>query len=119
MDIGDKVIIHHFINDDCENKDLKIGVVVGSKMSEDLSYHGSSHYEQIYTVKDDNGNIYEGTYRYDYIHFGCVDKTYFLTPEEQEKEWRKKIIGLEKEINEKYNKIQDFTNMIKTFCKIT
>ena len=44
-----------------KKKSIK-GVIISSKKSEDLSYHGSPWYEQIYTVLGDNGKTYEATY---------------------------------------------------------
>lgn len=116
LNIGDKVIIHHFINECCENKDLRIGIVINSKISDDLSYHGSSHYEEIYTVKDENGNVHEGTYGHDYIHYGYVNKIYFLTIEDQDKVWQRNVRYLEDEINSRRNKIQEIQSLIEQFC---
>lgn len=53
-----------------KNNDSKIlgkkrpikGVIISSRKSEDLSYHGSPWYEQIYIVLGDNGKTYEATY---------------------------------------------------------
>ena len=39
------------------------GKVVESKLSHDLSIHGSCHYENIYTVLGEDGTYYRGTYR--------------------------------------------------------
>ena len=44
-----------------KKKSIK-GVIISSKKSEDLSYHGSPWYEQIYTVLGYNGKTYEATY---------------------------------------------------------
>ena len=44
-----------------KKKSIK-GVIISSKKSEDLSYHGSPWYEQIYIVLGDNGKTYEATY---------------------------------------------------------
>ena len=43
------------------------GVVVNSRESNDLSYHGSAWYEQIYNVIDENGRNYEATYGNAYV----------------------------------------------------
>lgn len=118
LNIGDRVIIHHFINEDCENKNLKIGAVIDSKMSDDLSYHGSSHSEEIYTVKDDHGSVYEGTYGHDYIHFGYADKIYFLNLKDQEEAWQRNIRYLKEEIEEKRYKIQEFQSNINQYCSV-
>ena len=47
--------------------ELMKGVVVNSRESNDLSYHGSAWYEQIYNVIDENGRNYEATYGNAYV----------------------------------------------------
>lgn len=44
------------------------GKIISSRESEDLSYHGSAWYEQIYTIEDENGKRYEATYGNAYIN---------------------------------------------------
>lgn len=116
LNVGDKVIIHHFISKCCEDKGLKVGTVINSKMSDDLSYHGSSSYKEIYTVKDELGSVYEGTYGHDYIHFGYEEKIYFLTLKDQEESWQRDIRYLEEGIEEKRNKIQELRRSINQYC---
>lgn len=48
-------------------RDFVKGVVVSSRESNDLSYHGSAWYEQIYNVVDENGRNYEATYGNAYV----------------------------------------------------
>ena len=38
------------------------GKIISSKQSDDLSYHGSPWYEQIYTALGENGEEYKATY---------------------------------------------------------
>ena len=69
MDIipnGTEVLIFKYIRgwgsrQDDENYISK-GIIKSSKQSEDLSYHGSPWYEQIYEVLGEDGKEYTGTY---------------------------------------------------------
>lgn len=93
---------------------MKIGIVIDIKMSNDISYHGSSHYEEIYTVIDEEGNTFEGTYGHDYIHFGYGFKTYILNEDDQKEAWKNKITQLEREVSERKFKIQELQSLIRT-----
>ena len=53
-----------------KKKDIR-GVVINSRESEDLSYHGSPWYEQIYTVMGENGKKYQATHNH--AVFGISD----------------------------------------------
>lgn len=82
-----------------ESKFIK-GIIVSSKESEDLSYHGSPWYEHIYTVICENGEEYQATYGSNLIN------AYFIRTVEHQKECinnaidenSEKIIDLNKKI---------------------
>lgn len=74
--IGDTVKIHHYVFKEDE-KNVVEGVVTNIEMSDDLSHHGSPWYEEVYTVKGNDGNTYQGTYGEDYLHHDKYEeKTY-------------------------------------------
>lgn len=110
---GTEVLIF-FDSKNCSNNDVEKsfikGVVISSKMSEDLSCHGSPWYEQIYTVKGENDNIYEATYL-----ISAFEEFYIRTIEDyinylnyKIKENHKKIINIEKENQELVGIIESF-----------
>ncbi len=59
---GTKVLI--FNKTDSQNDETKFikGVIIDSWESQDLAYHGSSWYEQIYKIQGEDRKIYTGTY---------------------------------------------------------
>lgn len=86
------------------------GIIKSSKTSDDLSYHGSSWYEQIYEVLGEDGKIYIGTYGR-----GLIGNSFFRTKEDHIKILKckisdnmKKIINL-KEKNDNY--IQEINDL--------
>lgn len=62
-----------------KKKSIK-GVIISSKKSEDLSYHGSPWYEQIYKVLGEDGKEYTGTYGKGSVFNGNM---FFRTKEHQ------------------------------------
>ena len=64
---GTKVLIFKTKGEDAplrdEDGDFIVGTIIGRTESDDLAYHGSAWYEYIYTVADENGKHYYGTYR--------------------------------------------------------
>ena len=62
------------------------GVIITSKQSEDLSYHGSPYYEQIYEVLGEDGKKYIGTY-----NSGLIGNYIFRTREDHIKRLKKLI----------------------------
>ena len=71
------------------------GVVVSSKDSENLSYHGSEWYERIYTIIDDEGKSYEATHNIAYI-----GPFYIRTMKEH-------IVNLREAIQDNYDKMRE------------
>lgn len=71
------------------------GVVVSSKDSENLSYHGSEWYERIYTIIDDEGKSYEATHNIAYI-----GPFYIRTIKEH-------IVNLREAIQDNYDKMRE------------
>lgn len=70
-----------------------IGTVQSSKISDDLSCHGSPWYEQIYEVLGEDGNIYIGTYGR-----GIIGNSFFRTKEDQISILRNRITNNEQEM---------------------
>lgn len=60
---GTEVLIFFNSKNDYEEERFIKGVIISSKESEDLSYHGSPWYVQIYKIKGENGQIYEATHQ--------------------------------------------------------
>lgn len=96
-----------------KKKSIK-GVIISSKKSEDLSYHGSPWYEQIYTVLGYNGKTYEATYGSTNSLIGNV---YILTVDHYIKyinhlieENNKKMIDLQTENESLREMLTYFTN---------
>lgn len=54
-----------------------VGTVLSSRMSHDLSYHGSPWYEEIYEVLGEDGSVYIGNYGSAITH-----DSYFLRRED-------------------------------------
>lgn len=87
MDIipnGTEVLIFEYIREwgprqDDENYISK-GIIKSSKQSEDLSYHGSPCYIQIYEVLGEDGKKYTGTYGNGSVLIGNM---FFRTKEHQ------------------------------------
>lgn len=77
LKIGEKVNIHHFLGSNERHPSIITGIVESYKMSDDLSYHGSPWYEEIYTVLGDDGKYYHGTAEEDYLHYFYGWHTYF------------------------------------------
>ena len=112
---GTKVLIFKYIRElgpyqDDEN--YIYGIIKSSRTSDDLSYHGSSWYEQIYDVLGEDGKIYIGTYGR-----GLIGNSFFRTKEDHIKILKgkisdnmKKIINL-KEKNDNY--IQEINDLEK------
>ena len=78
-----------------EDGDFIVGTIVGRTESDDLAYHGSAWYEYIYTVADENGKRYYGTYR-------CITSVgepyYFFTIEDYKEIVEYKIAENKREI---------------------
>lgn len=96
---GEEVLLFHKIQDIHHrnvNKTKYIkGVVISSRYSENLSYHGSEWYERIYTVIDDEGKSYEATHNIAYI-----GPFYIRTIKEH-------IVNLREAIQDNYDKMKE------------
>lgn len=107
---GTEVLIFKYIREwgPNQNEDhYTIGTIESSKESEDLSYHGSPWYEQIYTVVDENGNKYVGCYG-----SGLIGNSYFRTKEDHIKVLEGKIRCNEEKITEIQNQNEKYLNQI-------
>lgn len=115
---GTEVLIFNYIREWGPNQDEEnyiIGTIQSSKISDDLSYHGSPWYEQIYEVLGQDGKTYIGCYGSGLIgnsYFRTVDdhinvlksritdnKQEILKIQEKNKDYERKIIELEKILN--------------------
>ena len=90
-------------------KELKIdefimGEVVTSKMSDDLSFHGSSYYVMNYTVLGKDCNVYFGN-----MEYPTQGNSFFMTKDMYIKHW----IDREKKNNEKIEEIRDANKTIE------
>ena len=124
MDIipnGTEVLIFEYIREwgprqDDENYISK-GIIKSSKQSEDLSYHGSPWYEQIYEVLGEDGKEYTGTYGIGSVFNGNM---FFRTKEHQIyvlnlkiSDNEEKILKLKEKNNEYLKKIAILENELK------
>lgn len=74
---GTQVLIFKYVREWGSNQDNEhfiSGIITSSKESEDLSYHGSPYFEQIYKVLGEDGKEYYGTYGN-----GLVGNAFFRT----------------------------------------
>lgn len=93
---GTEVLIFKYVREWGPNQDDEnyiIGTVQSSKTSDDLSYHGSSWYEQTYEVLGEDGKIYCGNYGR-----GCIGNSFFRTKEEHISVLKSRINNNEQEI---------------------
>lgn len=91
------------------------GIIKSSRSSDDLSYHGTSWYEQIYEVLGEDGKRYVGT-----CGRGLIGNSFFRTKEDHIKILKCKICDNEEEIlklneiNHNYvNKINELENRLE------
>lgn len=91
-----------------EDEEYITGVIESSEMSDDLSYHGSAYYEQIYKVFGDNGKIFVCTHG-----MGVACNCYFRTKEEHISFLKCKITQNEQKIKELEEKNNNYLNKIK------
>lgn len=93
---GTEVLIFKYVREWGPNQDDEnyiVGKVQTSKTSDDLSYHGSPRYEQIYEVLGENGNIYVGSYG-----TGIIGNSYFRTTDDHISFLKNRIADNEQEI---------------------
>ena len=95
------------------------GIIKSSKTSDDLSYHGTSWYEQIYEVLGEDGKRYVGTYGR-----GLIGNSFIMTKEDYIRLLKYKISDNEEEIlklNEKnhiyVNKLNELENRLDNLSK--
>lgn len=119
---GTEVLIFKYIREwgpDQDDENYIIGTIQSSKTSDDLSYHGSPWYEQIYEVLGEDGKRYIGTYGR-----GLIGNSFFRTKEDHISVLKHRINKNEQEIlklkekNDKYlNKIIILENESKQQCQ--
>lgn len=92
--------------------DFVKGKIISSKESDDLSYHGSPWYEQIYTVLGEDGKEYKATHR-----MAVINNTFIRTIEDHigyiklaMKENLKKIDDLKNKNNLLYDTMNELIN---------
>ena len=111
MPNGTEVLIFrnfHSLYYNQENEIFIVGVILCSRESEDLSYHGSPYYEQIYEVLGQDGKKYIGTYQ------SCLIGNYIFRTKEDHIERLKNIINKNnKEILKIKNKNIELNNQIE------
>ena len=87
------LIFKQFMEGGRDDENYIIGIVQSSKISDDLSYHGSPWYEQIYEVLGEDGKRYRGTYG------SCwIGNCFIRTKEDHISILRHRIINNEEEI---------------------
>ena len=90
------------------------GMVIRNELSDDMSYHGSPTYYRIYTVVDENGKYYKGTYMFS--SSGCGD--YFFKTEGEHKNYLEFMIRQnEEKIQKAQNNIKDLEERLKQYEK--
>ena len=107
---GTEVLIFKYIREWGPNQDeenYNIGIIESSEESDDLSYHGSPWYEQIYTVIDKDGKKYIGCYG-----SGLLGNSYFRTKEDHIRLLEAKIKWNDEKIGEIQNQNQNYQAQI-------
>lgn len=110
---GTEVLIFFNSKNDYEEERFIKGVIISSKESEDLSYHGSPWYVQIYKVQDENGQIYEATHQSPL--FGAF---YIRTIEGYLAYLEYKIKENQKKINDIENENMNLSNIITSLSPL-
>ena len=92
---GTEVLIFKYVREwnKQDDENYIVGIVQSSETSDDLSYHGSPWYEQIYEVLGEDGNIYRGTYG-----SGWIGNSFFRTQEDHISILKSRITDNEQEI---------------------
>lgn len=85
---GTEVLIFKYVRENSyqDENNFITGIIISSKQSDDLSYHGSSWYEQIYEVLGEDGKKYYGCYG-----DGLIGSSFFRTREDHIKRIKNKI----------------------------
>ena len=92
---GTKVLIFKYIRErnKQDEENYIVGTIQTSRISDDLSYHGSPWYEQIYEVLGEDENIYVGCYG-----TGIIGNSYFRTIDDHIRVLKNRINDNEQEI---------------------
>ena len=93
---GTEVLIFKYVREWGSNQNDEnyiLGTVQSSKISDDLSCHGSPWYEQIYEVLGEDGKIYRGNYG-----SGLIGNCFFRTKEDHINFLKRKITNNEHEM---------------------
>lgn len=111
MPNGTEVLIFRYIrgfgfNQD-EDDQYIIGIIKSSETSDDLSYHGSPYYEQIYEVLGEDGETYISTH-----NSGVMGNFFFRTREEHINVLKRKIITNNENILKIQEKNNEYNNQI-------
>lgn len=107
---GTEVLIFKYIREWGPNQDEEhylIGTIESSEESDDLSYHGSPWYEQIYTVVGQDGKKYIGCYG-----SGLIGRNFFRTKEDHIKVLEARIQMNEEKIVDIQNQNQKYQEQI-------
>ena len=100
LNVGDEVLV--FDNSRTIRRDIEPfvrGKVFESYQSDDIAYHGTPWYVDLYKVRGEDGRTYSGSYRY-----GELGTSYFLTPEDY-------ILYLYNKINSNHQKIKELNDL--------
>lgn len=92
---GTKVLIFKYIREwnKQDEENYIVGTIQTSRISDDLSYHGSPWYVQIYEVLGEDRNIYVGCYG-----TGIIGNSYFRTIDDHIRVLKNRITNNEQEI---------------------
>jgi len=106
---GTEVLIFKYIREwDKQNEEnYIIGTIQSSKTSDDLSYHGSPWYEQIYEVLGQDEKTYIGCYGR-----GLIGNSYFRTIDDNINVLKSRITDNEQEILKIQEKNKDYEKQI-------
>ena len=92
---GTEVLIYKYVREwnKQDDENYIVGIVQSSKTSDDLSYHGSPWYEQIYEVLGEDGNIQRGNYG-----SGWIGNSFFRTKKDHISILKSRITNNQQEI---------------------
>ncbi len=107
---GTEVLIFKYFREwgtDQNDENYILGTIQSSKQSDDLSYHGSPWYEQIYEILGEDGYKYIGNYGR-----GLIGNCFIRTKEEHIEVLKYKIQRNEEEISKYKEKNDKYFNKI-------
>ncbi len=109
---GTEVLIFKYIRErglQQDNFHFKRGIIQSSKLTEDLSTHGSIWQKHFYTVLGEDGQLYFGTYG-----SGSVGGSFFRTPHDHMAYLANLICRNDKKIEELEGETEKYQDMMAT-----